>query len=147
MLSPDNGKIKLDKVEVVNDEIKNLQKIISIVPQRINLLDDTVKNNILYANKFKNEKNIDELLNKLKDVCLLDFIDKKEYAWNSIVGENGAKLSGGQIQRLGIARALYKKPQILILDEATSGLDSVTEEKLLNNLINFTPKLTIIIIS
>lgn len=147
LLSPDNGKIKLDKVEVVNDEIKNLQKIISIVPQRINLLDDTVKNNILYANKFKNEKNIDELLNKLKDVCLLDFIDKKEYAWNSIVGENGAKLSGGQIQRLGIARALYKKPQILILDEATSGLDSVTEEKLLNNLINFTPKLTIIIIS
>ena len=85
MLSPDNGKIKLDKVEVVNDEIKNLQKIISIVPQRINLLDDTVKNNILYANKFKNEKNIDELLNKLKDVCLLDFIDKKEYAWNLLL--------------------------------------------------------------
>ena len=71
----------------------------------------------------------------------------KDNGWDSIVGENGAKLSGGQIQRLGIARALYKKPQILILDEATSGLDEETEEKLLSNLMNIKPNLTIIIIS
>ena len=147
LLNPNKGKIKLNKVEMLKNEIKNLHKIISIVPQRINLLDDTIKNNILYAHKFSNERNIEERINDLKDVCLLDYIDEKENGWNSIVGENGAKLSGGQIQRLGIARALFKKPQILILDEATSGLDKQTEEKLLNNLINFRPKLTIIIIS
>ena len=147
LLNPNKGKIKLNKVEMLKNEIKNLHKIISIVPQRINLLDDTIKNNILYAKKFSNERNIEERINNLKDVCLLDYVNKKESGWDSIVGENGAKLSGGQIQRLGIARALFKKPQILILDEATSGLDKETEEKLLNNLINFRPKLTIIIIS
>ena len=147
LLNPDKGKIKLNKVEMLKNEVQNLHKIISIVPQRINLLDDTIKNNILYAHKFSNERNIEERINILKDVCILDYIDKKENGWDSIVGENGAKLSGGQIQRLGIARALFKKPQILILDEATSGLDKQTEEKLLNNLINFRPKLTIIIIS
>ena len=147
LLIPDKGKIKLNKIEILKNEIQNLHKIISIVPQRINLLDDTIKNNILYAHKFSNERNIEERINNLKDVCILDYIDKKENGWDSIVGENGAKLSGGQIQRLGIARALFKKPQILILDEATSGLDKQTEEKLLNNLINFRPKLTIIIIS
>ena len=147
LLIPDKGKIKLNKIEILKNEIQNLHKIISIVPQRINLLDDTIKNNILYAHKFSNERNIEERINNLKDACILDYIDKKENGWNSIVGENGAKLSGGQIQRLGIARALFKKPQILILDEATSGLDKQTEEKLLNNLINFRPKLTIIIIS
>ena len=147
LLNPNKGKIKLNKVEMLKNEIKNLHKIISIVPQRINLLDDTIKNNILYAKKFSNERNIEERINNLKDVCLLDYVNKKESGWDSIVGENGAKLSGGQIQRLGIARALFKKPQILILDEATSGLDKETEEKLLSNLINFRPKLTIIIIS
>ena len=147
LLNPNKGKIKLNKVEMLKNEIKNLHKIISIVPQRINLLDDTIKNNILYARKFSSERNIEERINSLRDVCLLDYVNKKERGWDSIVGENGAKLSGGQIQRLGIARALFKKPQILILDEATSGLDKETEEKLLSNLINFRPKLTIIIIS
>ncbi len=147
LLSPEKGKTKLNKIELTNNQIKNIHKIISIVPQRINLLDDTIRNNILYAHKFENEKNIDERINNLKNVCLLDYVDKKEHGWDSVVGENGIKLSGGQIQRLGIARALFKKPQILILDEATSGLDKETEEKLLNNIINLRPKLTIIIIS
>lgn len=147
LLPADKGKIKLNKVELSNYEIKNIHKIISIVPQRINLLDDTIKNNILYAKKFENHKNIEEKLKDLKHVCLLDYVDKKDEKWDSVVGENGIKLSGGQIQRLGIARALFKNPKILILDEATSGLDQETEKKLLNNLINLRPKITIIIIS
>ena len=144
---PDAGKVKLNDDEVLKNEISSFQKLISLVPQKINLLDDTIKNNILYAQKNSDEKNIDEEINNLKSICLLDYINKKDNGWDTLVGENGAKLSGGQIQRLGFARALFKKPKILILDEATSGLDEETEEKLLNNLINIRPKLTIIIIT
>ncbi len=147
LLYPNSGMIKLNNKEIFKEEMLNLQKLISIVPQKINLVDDTIRNNILYSKKFDEKKNIDTKINYLKNVCLLDYVDEKDNSWNTIVGENGAKLSGGQIQRLGIARALFKDPQILILDEATSGLDEKTEEKLLNNLINIKPKLTIIIIS
>ncbi len=147
LLYPNSGMIKLNNKEIFKEEMLNLQKLISIVPQKINLVDDTIRNNILYSKKFDEKKNIDTKINYLKNVCLLDYVDEKDNSWNTIVGENGAKLSGGQIQRLGIARALFKEPQILILDEATSGLDEKTEEKLLNNLINIKPKLTIIIIS
>ena len=147
LLYPNAGKVKLNGNEVLKDEISKFQKLISIVPQKINLLDDSIKNNILYAQKFSKEKNIDEKINTLQSICLLDYVNKKDDGWDTVVGENGSKLSGGQIQRLGFARALFKEPQILILDEATSGLDEETEEKLLNNLINIKPKLTIIIIT
>ena len=147
LLYPNAGKVKLNDNEVLKDEISKFQKLISIVPQKINLLDDSIKNNILYAQKFSKEKNIDEKINTLQSICLLDYVNKKDNGWDTVVGENGSKLSGGQIQRLGFARALFKEPQILILDEATSGLDEETEEKLLNNLINIKPKLTIIIIT
>ena len=147
LLYPNAGKVKLNGNEVLKDEISKFQKLISIVPQKINLLDDSIKNNILYAQKFSKEKNIDEKINTLQSICLLDYVNKKDTGWDTVVGENGSKLSGGQIQRLGFARALFKEPQILILDEATSGLDEETEKKLLNNLINIKPKLTIIIIT
>ena len=147
LLHPNAGKVKLNNNEVLKDEFSKFQKLISIVPQKINLLDDSIKNNILYAQKFSKEKNIDEKINNLQNICLLDYVNKKDDGWDTVVGENGSKLSGGQIQRLGFARALFKEPQILILDEATSGLDEETEKKLLNNLINIKPKLTIIIIT
>lgn len=147
LLFPNTGNLKLNSNEILKNEITNLQKLISIVPQKINLLDDTIKNNILFTQKYSDEKNVIERINNLKNICLLDYVDKKDNGWDTVVGENGSKLSGGQIQRLGIARALFKNPQILILDEATSGLDEETEENLLNNLINIKPKLTIIIIS
>ena len=113
------------------------------MPQKINLLDDTIKKNIFYGIE---KNNPDSELKNLKEICLLDFVDNDD-KWNTLIGENGAKLSGGQIQRLGIARALYRKPQILILDEATANLDSISEKKIIKNLINFKPKMTIIIIS
>ena len=147
LLFPDTGDLKLNNNKILKNEITNLQSLISIVPQKINLLDDTIKNNILFAQKYSDEINVIERINNLKNICLLDYVDKKDNGWDTVVGENGSKLSGGQIQRLGIARALFKNPQILILDEATSGLDEETEENLLNNLINIKPKLTIIIIS
>lgn len=147
LLFPDSGKLKFNNKDILKDEIINLQRQISLVPQKINLLDDTIKNNILFSQKYAEEKNVNDRINNLKKICLLDYVDKKDNGWDTMVGENGAKLSGGQIQRLGIARALFKNPQILILDEATSGLDDETEKKLLDNLIHMKPKLTIIIIS
>lgn len=147
LLHPDEGDIKLNNNLVDKKRLSSYQKIISIVPQKINLLDDTIKNNVLFAEKFSENNNIDEKLNNLKNICDLKYVDEKENGWNTIVGENGAKISGGQIQRLGLARALFKNPEILILDEATSGLDEDTEKKVLQNLLNIKPKLTIIIIT
>ncbi len=138
-----NTKIILNKKNINYEKFKNIRNLISIVPQKINLLDDTIKKNIFYGIE---KNNPDSELKNLKEICLLDFVDNDD-KWNTLIGENGAKLSGGQIQRLGIARALYRKPQILILDEATANLDSISEKKIIKNLINFKPKMTIIIIS
>ena len=145
LIASRDGKIIHDNKIIKNYNYNKIKNLISIVPQKINLLDDTIKNNIVFGRS--ETANIKEELEYLKKVCLLDFIGTEESKWDSIVGENGSHLSGGQIQRLGIARALYKKPQILILDEATASLDDETEKKILKNLINFTPRLTLLIIT
>jgi HlyD family secretion protein len=140
-----NGSIVLNNENVEYEKYKDIKNLISIVPQRINLLDDTIKNNIFFG-KEKTD-NLDNELEYLKKTCLLDYVDNNNGKWDMVIGENGSRLSGGQIQRLGIARALYRKPQILILDEATAGLDSNSEQEIMKNLINFKPKMTILIIS
>ena len=147
LMEPSSGAYKLNNIPITQDEKQKLIKIISLVPQRINLLDDTIKNNIVFSEKINDEDYDFEKLEKLKEICELNYIDNKFISWNTLVGENGSKLSGGQVQRIGIARALYKEPEILILDEATSALDDITEKKIINNLLKLTPKQTIIIIS
>jgi HlyD family secretion protein len=140
-----SGKILLNNENIEYEEYKNIRNLISIVPQKINLLDDTIENNIYFGRK--KIDNLDNVLEYLKKTCLLEYVDNNNSKWATVVGENGSRLSGGQIQRLGIARALYGKPQILILDEATAGLDKNTEQNIIKNLINFNPKMTILIIS
>ena len=78
LLHPEKGKVKLNQVEISKNKILSLQKIISIVPQRINLLDDTIKNNILYAHKFSDENEIKEKINNLKNISFLDYINMKD---------------------------------------------------------------------
>lgn len=145
--NPSDGILKINDKDL--DEKKKLEliNIISLVPQKINLIDDTIRNNIIFPDINSENDKIMHNLEYLKKICILDYIDNISLSWDSFVGENGSKLSGGQIQRLGLARALYKTPQILILDEATAALDSSTQTKILKNLKDIRPHLTIIIIS
>ena len=141
---PTSGNIILNNQNL--EKIKlNFLDIIGYVPQSVFLLDDTIKNNIIFGNekKFDNEY-LNEIINLSQ---LNDFIDNLENGINTLVGEKGSRLSGGQIQRIGIARALYNNPQFLILDEATNALDIKTEKDFFDVVNNLKDKLTIIIIS
>ena len=140
LLQPSSGKIFLDNKEL---EINNSQwqKKIGYVPQSINLLNDTIINNITFCDDHLDH----ELLKKISiDSQISELIINEG---NKEVGEKGLKMSGGQLQRLSIARALYKKPEILIFDEATNALDEETEKQLIETIYSFKGKMTLIIIS
>ena len=126
-----------------NKKIKNL---ISYVPQDIYLLDDTLRKNIAFGEDESsiNDKDINEIV-KLSGLSPL--IKKNKQGIDLVVGERGVRLSGGEKQRVGLARALYKKSQILILDEATSSLDILTEKQIMNSINELKNKLTIIIVT
>ena len=132
---PTSGKILIDDQQIKKINLSSLRKEISIVDQNITLFDDTVLNNIKYAKP----NATDEDIFKAAELSMsLDFINNLEHKFDTRVGENGVKLSGGERQRLSIARAFLKNSQIILLDEATSSLDSETEEKIqkaLNTLI------------
>ena len=147
LIKPEKGRILVDKVDInVNNNIYKWQKNISYVPQKIFLMDESVMNNIVFNT---GEKQIDqELLIKCAKIAdIYEYIESLPEKFDTIIGELGSKISGGQIQRLGIARALYKKRELLILDEATNSLDPTSEIKILNNIKNYQEKLTVILIS
>ena len=145
LLKPISGKILVDDADI-NLNIREWQNILGYVPQKIFLTDDTIKNNIaLGISEDKIDQNIiDECVNFAEIQELIDSLPK---GLETLVGERGVKLSGGQIQRIGIARALYNNPDILILDEATSALDTETEKKIMKSVNQLKNKKTIIIIS
>ena len=119
---------------------------VSSVPQEYFLLDRTIEENIVFG---KTKSKIDyNLLNKVVKISMLqDLINSLKYGLKTFVGENGVRLSGGQKQRLAIARAIYKKHSVLILDEATSAVDSETEKNILENIVKNYPKVTILMIA
>ena len=132
----ENGDIKIDNQSIYDLKIFSLRKNISLVSQDTTLFDDTIKNNILYANTNATDKEIEEAA---KHSYADEFINKLPNKFDTIIGENGVRLSGGEKQRLSIARAILKKTSIILLDEATSSLDAETESKI-QKAINFLTK-------
>lgn len=146
LLEIQSGKIEVDKVDI-KDKIKSWQKNIGFVPQQVYLDDDSIKKNIAIGianDKIKNEK----IYETLKYSNLYDFVNKQIDGIETKVGELGSLVSGGQLQRLGIARALYRNPNLLILDESTSNLDLKTENEIIDTVNGFKKNnLTTIIVS
>jgi subfamily B ATP-binding cassette protein MsbA len=122
-----SGDIKIDNQSIYKSSIHSLRKHISLVSQDITLFDDTVKNNIAYANL---NAPMDEIVDAARQSFADEFINKLPKKYDTVIGENGVRLSGGEKQRLSIARALLKKSPIILLDEATSSLDADTEYKI-----------------
>ena len=124
---PQDGNITIDGQSIYDLSLTSLRKNISLVTQDITLFDDTVKNNIIYANLDASEEDIYEAARL--SFCE-EFINKLPKKFDTLIGENGVRLSGGEKQRLSIARAILKKSKIILLDEATSSLDAETETKI-----------------
>lgn len=141
---PESGKITIDGTDLSEYRTSSIRKHIAYISQDIFLFSDTIYNNL----KFGDESITDE---EVKTVCKLcdadEFIEKLPLKYDTMIEENGNNLSGGQKQRLAIVRALLKKPDILIMDEATSNLDSITEESIKKTIESVSDKMTCIIIA
>jgi len=139
-----SGDILIDNQSIYKVKIKSLRDKISLVSQDTTLFDDTIKNNIKYA---KNDVTDEEIIAAAKFSYAHEFIDKLPNKYETIIGENGIRLSGGEKQRLSIARAMIKKSPIILLDEATSSLDAETESKIQDALKILTKDKTTIVIA
>ena len=138
------GDILIDNQSIYQSKIFSLRKNISLVSQDTTLFDDTIKNNIAYANL---EATYEEIVEAAKNSYASEFIEKLPDKYNTIIGENGIRLSGGEKQRLSIARAMLKKSPIILLDEATSSLDADTEKKIQDAINLLTKNRTTIVIA
>ena len=145
LIEPSSGSIKVDGINI-SKNIDLWKKKIGYVPQNLYLMDDTVKKNIAFGHK-DNEISLEIIKNCIKQSELSKFISGLEGGIESKVGEKAVKISGGEKQRVGIARALYHDPQVLIFDEATSSLDLITEKKIFETLKKFKLNKTIIFIT
>ena len=141
---PTSGTIKIDGQNISEINLTSLRREISIVDQNTTLFDDTVMNNIKYA---KPDATNEEVFEAANLAMCKEFIDNLDEGYHTMIGENGVKLSGGEKQRLSIARAFLKKSKIILLDEATASLDSETEDKIQKALDKLTNNKTTIVIA
>jgi len=139
---PTIGKIFLDGNDIKKINLNELRTNIGYVPQSTFLFSDSIINNIKFG---KLDASLDEVKKSVKIACLTKDIELFKEKYNTLLGERGVNLSGGQKQRLAIARAIIKKPEILILDDSLSAVDTETEEKILSSLNDITKKMTVII--
>ena len=145
LLRPIEGSVKVDGVSIF-DDIGGYHRLIGYIPQSIFIIDGSIKENVAFG---VDEELIDEqeIWKALKGANLDDVVKHMPEGINTELGERGIRLSGGQIQRIGIARALYRKPQVLVLDEATSALDNNTEAAIMEEINELKGNMTIIIIA
>ncbi len=141
---PSEGKIYIDEQNITEITLSSLRKNISLVSQDIILFDDTIRANIAYANLAASNE---EIKKACDFAAATDFIEKLPQSYETLIGENGIRLSGGQKQRISIARAILKDTPIILLDEATSSLDSESEEIVQNAIINLTKNKTTLVIA
>lgn len=141
---PDSGTIKIDDIDIKDVTLKSLHDNISMVMQDVFLFNGTVAQNIAYG---KENATMDEIIQAAKIACAHDFIQNLPQGYDTVIGERGVKLSGGQKQRLAIARAVLKNAPILILDEATSSVDTETEKEIQEAINNLAGTRTILIIA
>ena len=141
---PLSGKILIDDQSINEHSLKSLRENISLVSQDVSLFDDTIKNNIRYSKLTASDEEITEAA-KLSN-CE-EFIKKLPNGYETVIGENGIRLSGGEKQRLSVARAILKKSKIILLDEATSSLDADTEDKIQKAINYLTKNKTTIVIA
>ena len=138
------GDITIDNQSIYSSKIHSLRKNISLVSQDTTLFDDTIKNNIAYAKLDASQEEIEEAA---KYSFANEFIEKLPNKYDTLIGENGVRLSGGEKQRLSIARAILKKSPIILLDEATSSLDAETEDKIQKAITFLTKNRTTVVIA
>lgn len=139
-----SGEILIDKINYKNISDESIRQLITVVPQNVHLFTGTIRENLLLAKETATDDEINEALKKSD---LYDFIDSLPEKLETNIGELGKKLSGGEIKRLGIARAVLRNSQIIIFDEATSHLDNITEIKILEMIYNLSKEKTVVFIT
>lgn len=144
LLKPQKGIIMIDDIDIDSISLGSWRKNIGYVSQDVFLINDTVEANIRF---YSNSVSQDDIIATSKMANIYDFIEELPKKFNTLVGERGVKLSGGQKQRIALARALARKPSILILDEATSALDNESEALIQKSINDLKNKITVIIIA
>ncbi len=136
---PQNGKILYNGIDETDINFEDLRNQIGFVTQDTQLFSGTIKENLMFVNTTATD---DDLMDALKKAACINLLTRAEKGLDTMIGEGGLKLSGGEKQRLSIARALLRKPRLLIFDEATSSLDSLTEEDITNTIKDISSKRT-----
>ena len=142
--APEQGAVRIGGRDVQDMDLEALRRNVAYVPQDVTMFSDTLRNNLLLGN---DREISDERMEAVLEAAGCDFVKTMPFGLDTMLEENGSNISGGQRQRLAIARALLREPAILVLDEATSALDTLAERKLQDALKRFDPSMTVIMVA